>query len=499
MMMNLACAVALLCLTAPASAGFLDTQRERIVSMPMHSYSKDCGAESTIRVIKSAVSMLQADNVPGAGIDKIYDKSKYQPFQRVLKDGYLMTDCVKDHMYYFADKYGDNADQYKPGSKVSIVHYNAFVAKADRVEMTPTACFEFCRTVPNMGFFGLTNGRSCYCTPYFTPMEDDDSQCDSTCEGDATQTCGGKSRSTIFAMHMCGSTADDLGDSAEKAFNLATDMHDKVETAKGFVEEMENIADGIMPLFSKVGDSAASNLAQTAKEMSSGVLLHMAEETDKLKVELDAQAGEARKLAKDPNLEDSSVMAQAERLMEDIDEKVAEAEAATDKLDEMMEYVSPPKALFKSKSALRSYYPVMYFIDKRYDGMDDPKTKGVPAAPTTCTGDLVGLPVVGKDAEACARACDDNLVKGCIGFQHFDRGAGNGQMCFLFSSFKTGFFYTDCAKETQKDTGCYAKFSKFAGGKFEGSGTLQPGGLVGKGFCKECFKKFTKAERCYAA
>merc|ERR1711988_551182 len=137
----------------------------------------------------------------------------------------------------------------------------------------------------------------------------------------------------------------------------------------------------------------------------------------------------------------------------------------------MMEYVSPPPRMFESASALRNYYPVMYFIDSKFD---------LPV-PTTCTGDLVGLPVVGKDAEDCARACDDNLVKGCIGFQHFDNknyAEGKvGKMCFLFSTFKTGLYYSSCEKETQKETGCWAKFSKFAGGKFEGSGTLQPGGL----------------------
>ena len=38
-----------------------------------------------------------------------------------------------------------------------------------KVSMTPKACFNFCRTVPGMLFFGLIYGRDCYCTPYFTP------------------------------------------------------------------------------------------------------------------------------------------------------------------------------------------------------------------------------------------------------------------------------------------------------------------------------------------
>jgi len=82
------------------------------------------------------------------------------------------VDCVKDYMYYRGDKFGDNKHDYKLAntSAVSIVHYEAFVAKEDRVEMTQKVCFEFCRTVPNMGFFGIVNGRGCYCTPYFQAM-----------------------------------------------------------------------------------------------------------------------------------------------------------------------------------------------------------------------------------------------------------------------------------------------------------------------------------------
>merc|ERR1712139_268578 len=243
-----------------------------------------------------------------------------------------------------------------------------------------------------------------------------------------------------------------------KARQLSADMNIKVKTAKEFVVEMEATANDMMPLFSKVGDSAASDLAQKAKEMSSGILLHKAEETGKIRAKLVSQADTARTLANSPTLETSETMTRAEHLIENMDDTVAAAEESTDKVDEMMEYVSPPPRMFESASALRNYYPVMYFIDDKFD---------LPV-PTTCTGDLVRLPVVGKDTEDCARACDDNLVKGCIGFQHFDNknyAEGKvGKMCFLFST--------------------------FTGGKFEGQGTLQPGGLAGKPFCKECFKKF---------
>merc|ERR1719316_1548219 len=241
-------ATVVLALLVVSAGAVLDVRNEHIVDMPMHKFSQDCGKKSNLHIIPEAASLLQ--NVPGAGIDK------FKPFESVLKDGYLLVDCRKDYMYYRGDKFGDNKHDYKlgPVSDVSIVHYDAFVAKEDRQEMTPNVCFEFCRTVPNMGFFGIVNGRGCYCTPYFTPMASDSSQCDSVCVGEKTLMCGGKSKSTVFAMHMCDSTKDDLGTSAGKASALKADMDAKVKNAKGLSKDMQGMGAKLQKTFGAVGD-----------------------------------------------------------------------------------------------------------------------------------------------------------------------------------------------------------------------------------------------------
>merc|ERR1719198_144984 len=194
----------------------------------MHQFKAECGTKSALHIKHGAVALLQHNNVPGAGI------SPFKPFETVLKDGFLEVDCVKDYMYYRGDKFGGNKHDYKlgPVSDVSIVHYEDHVAKEDQVEMTQKVCFEFCRTVPNMGFFGIVNGRGCYCTPYFQPMESDSSQCDSVCVGDNSQMCGGKSKSSIFAMHMCDSTKDDLSTRSGTASSLKASMDHKLGLAK---------------------------------------------------------------------------------------------------------------------------------------------------------------------------------------------------------------------------------------------------------------------------
>ena len=100
-----------------------------------------------------------------------------------------------------------NKFDYKMGdiSNVSIVDYENHVAKEDREPMTPSVCFEFCRTVPEMLFFGLNMGRDCYCTPYFKPVAGDSSNCDAVCEGDPTLMCGGDMKSSVFSIRISSS------------------------------------------------------------------------------------------------------------------------------------------------------------------------------------------------------------------------------------------------------------------------------------------------------
>merc|ERR1719454_1307819 len=386
----------------------------------------------------------------------------------VLKDGFMETDCIKDYMYYRGDKFGDNKYDYKlgPVSNVSIVHYEDYVAKEDREEMTQTVCFEFCRTVPNMGFFGIVNGRGCYCTPYFKPMESDSSQCDAVCEGDKTQMCGGVSKSSIFAMHMCDSTKDDLSTRSGTASSLKADLDAKVKKANGLSGVLQGAGEMLQKAFGQVGDSAATGLAQAMK-VSAGNLEHKAEDAD-------AAAGKLGGLAKDASglkdFTDPATVTKAERIMEDIDESVAAGEAVSDGLEKLIGLADHKPV---SAGAAKQYYPVMYFVDKEFEKV-----------PSTCSGDIVAEPVVGS-ADACASACDAN-IHSCVGFQFFKKGDNNG--CVLFSNFKTGFYYTGCGKAAPFDATCYAKLSKFEGT------TLKPDP---SGKCKQCFKDLTKADRCY--
>jgi len=506
-------------------------------SAPNWMYKSDCFKP------KPVAGLLQY--VPGAGINE------FKPFVTVLKDGFSEIDCVQDYMYNHGDKFGDNKHSYKleTVSNVSIVHYEAHVKKEDRQPMSQDRCFEFCRTVPNMGFFGLTNGRNCYCAPYYKQMAGDSSQCDAICPGDNAKMCGGKSKSSIFSLHNCDSTKGDLSDADKSADTLAKTIDKNVAKAKSLSKDMQKNAAALQKSFGAVGDSAAGGLMQKAK-VAAGELVHMAEDVEKISKELKGHSGDAKKIT---DFKSAKQVTEAERIMERIVATVAKGEAANAGLEKLIGLASPGP---DGKNDANEYSNLMHFVDEKYE-----------ASPSTCSGDAVNTPITGESVDGCASACNANFQK-CVGFQYF----ADEKLCFLFSNFKTATYYTGCKSflqasgvsvcaskegdscscngdvyygkrykngkpgnkngkttsleevrvsgnynkktifgsikcknsklgpdpapgfykhcfcEKKAKVACYAKLSRFEGT------TLKPDG---SGKCKECLKKATKADRCW--
>lgn len=127
-----------------------------------------------------------------------------EPFDTVLKDGYFLVGCYFDVMVTSADKYGNEKDKYKDAASVSIALYDELLDDADKEAMSPKVCFEFCSTLPSMVYFGITEGRKCYCTPYYKPGAGASGDCTAPCEGDTTKMCGStEGKSSIYEMHLC--------------------------------------------------------------------------------------------------------------------------------------------------------------------------------------------------------------------------------------------------------------------------------------------------------
>lgn len=106
-----------------------------------------------------------------------------------------------------------------PENGVSVVSYDHVIPKDMREPMTPQVCFAFCRRMEQgYTFFGLRNGRDCYCTPYYKAKAGNEGEmCTAPCDGDSNQMCGGENKSLIFEMHSCKNaeidkkTADQIG------------------------------------------------------------------------------------------------------------------------------------------------------------------------------------------------------------------------------------------------------------------------------------------------
>jgi len=489
-------------------------EHETLVTLPMFLNKHDCWKKKqpfAMTQLAATVFKINQTN-PGAGI-KPEDQKGYGT---VMKDGFYEVACVKDYMYHHGDKVGANKHEYEIGSSsgVSIVHYSMLVPKEDQSAMTAEVCFEFCRTVPDMLFFGLTAGRECYCEPFYKPMAGDSSQCDAVCEGAPTTMCGGMKKSSIYQMHFCDSTADDLASAAGKVedFIGKSKYFNEVALAS---EDLQSVADQGQASFGNAGDTVMSDLMQTAKVFA-GDLEKAANEGNKIGEDLATLADEAAALD-GADFTDPAKMKEAEVLMKKMEETLVEAEAGTDKALDLHELAvglefedGEPKKV--EGEPLKQYHPIMYFVDREYESM-----------PSTCGGETLKKPILASDAQQCAAACGAEGIA-CAGFSYVSLKSADNKVCFLFSKFKSVTYYTECgSKESllqksvsflqnpqathamiqksnstqlskkplefdEESTMCYAKFASFTGT------TLKPDP---SGKCDLCLKTADKAQRCF--
>jgi len=402
------------------ASNFSSSKLPMMLNIPQ--YKRDCWQKRPVYP-----SLLQNGKNPGAGLEP------FTPYELVLKDGFMPIDCVKDKLFLNGDKFGDGKFSYNLAnvSNVSIIHYTEIVPKEDRKPMTQKVCFEFCRTVPEMSFFGIFMGRDCYCAPFYKMVADDSSMCDQLCEGDTTLVCGGKSKSSIFSMHMCSSTASDLKKAEISSNRLLGDLKGRETLAHTLSKKMQAAADLNQKIFGKAGDPASSDLMQMAKVFA-GELEETVTAAMRVTSSLDGMVKDARKMEKD-DFDKSDTVTAAERLMEKMDEEDDEGIIKDKALGKVIKLAHPGE---EELGAAHQYYPVMYFVDKKYT-----------ETMTTCKGPLVDKPIVGESIDGCASACDAE-IHNCVGFMYY--GTGDASLCFLYSGFESAMYWTGCHEAPEK-------------------------------------------------
>jgi len=486
-------------------------EHEQLVTLPMFLNKAACWTKRPIVMSQLAAKVYKLNLTnPGAGLG-VEDQKGYGT---VMKDGFYEVACIKDYMYHHGDAKGPNKHEYEIASSsgVSIVHYTDLVPSEDREAMTSEVCFEFCRTVPDMIFFGLTAGRECYCEPYFKPMAGDSSSCDAVCEGNPTTMCGGMAKSSIYQMHFCDSTAGDLASAKDKVEAFLSEANGISEGAIEDAELLQSAADAGQAAFGKVGDTVMSDLMQSAKVFA-GEFQHAAEGAEKKAKEL--QAVVEGSPGGDADFTDPATMKEAEDAMKKMEEQLGALEDDKAKVMDLHELARGIEFTKDEKGKehlpevegepLKQYMSLMYFVDREFESV-----------PSTCGGETLDKPMLAADKHECANACDAAGIK-CAGFSYVSTEAAKSYVCFLFSKFKSVTYYTECGGEflqkpvsflqkgnstgtnkgveepeekkiDHEETMCYAKLASFVGT------TLKPDP---SGKCDLCLKTADKAQRCF--
>merc|ERR1719221_2208529 len=255
-----------------------------------------------------------------------------------------------------------------------------------------------------MLFFGIANGRDCYCAPYYKQMADDDSMCDAVCEGAPTTMCGGKSKSSMFAMHTCASTAKDLGESSGKMDGVATDMMDLQKDIDTIATDMQAAAAALQSKFGKTGDPAASDLLQAAK-VYAGELKQAADSAATLNGDVGTLKGTATSMSGE-DFTNFAKAKEAETLIDKMDEVTTAATEKIEKLEDLKLEAAGPDLLVNASTgntvdASEGYYPAMYFVDKSFVNVS-----------STCGGVVSAKPLA-ANVTTCAAACDAQ-VGACV-------------------------------------------------------------------------------------
>jgi hypothetical protein len=349
----------------------------------------------------------------GGGADGTVDG--VSPHMNVYKDGFWDAGCLSDEMVKTGDKFGDGKFNYKSqgSANTSVVFYGEIVEPDSQKPMTPKVCFEFCRTVPDMTFFGLIYGRECYCSHYWKKTTGE-GVCDLPCEGDAGSICGGAELSSMYQMHKCvGGLAQDVEDLEAKVDETyegltaaETVLHDQGEALQLSGEKLESYAEG-----------SASGLAQAAK-VAAGPVIHASEDLAELVGEIDALT-----LGPDPSADLSfDERKEVEEYMKSIKEIMDASEQAMAAGDELQAATGTKE---KQTEYEVTFVQAMRQIDAEYqDKM------------VVCEGDSTGMPKVGLSWSECAEACDKEAPKAsedyCVYFQHFEF-PGESPLCFLYT------------------------------------------------------------------
>jgi hypothetical protein len=291
-----------------------------------------------------------------------------------------------------------------------------------------------------MVFFGIADGRTCYCTPYYHPQPGDEEQCNAPCEGDETQMCGNmKGKSSIFEMHLCDSTATDLKNSLDPAKEALDYFMETALLAQELGEKMTDSGLALEKVGGLSGAPGAGNMGMEAKKASKDLTQAFMKASDSYEKLL---AG--YKLGKEQEGKDftsSAELVAADKAIREMKANTGAVVSGAAATHETLKLAYPVvdqvtfgdepdggdaaamklKGLVDGDEQVEADYRVAsYAYDKKYD-----------AKQSSCQGSVIGLPLVGLGQDGCALACEATVYPDmCVGYSFYTlTGADN--LCFM--------------------------------------------------------------------
>jgi hypothetical protein len=365
------------------------------------------------------------------------------PMVKVFKDGWSLIGCFKDQMHEFGDKFGDNYDQYRQENlNVSIVKYSEVVLRENQVAMTPKKCYEFCRTVPDMVYFGVTGGRDCYCMPFYQHGASGSDNCDLPCEGDPKQMCGGKEKSSMFEMHMCQDTAGDLLYNSVKAEMELVYFYDTAFMTDKLGKNLEKGGKLLQKVAGSVGDMGASALGKAALTEAASLfdpntgwgvcrpqyakLIDLYIEAKEL-YEADFTFAKELQQAEDTMMMMDNLRKKLHKCAEDAEGPILAVYPFYFGFMASLDETELQAKTDKYIDGIVGFYPAIYMMDQF-----------APQEMSSCKGEMLGLPKP-LPFSSCAESCDQiTRPARCAGFQYFQFMDGDTQvpLCFHFMEMK---------------------------------------------------------------
>jgi len=388
--------------------------------------------------------------IPGAGIDQVMkDEGKSthgtvdgtEPFVTVLKDGWFEVGCFNDVMNEKGDKFGNEKDKYNSIGDVSIARYEELVLKDEQKPMTPTVCFEFCRSLPDMVYFGINNGRHCYCAPYYQPGPGDDKKCDVGCEGLSTTMCGNAEKSTVFEMHLCADTVQDL----DQAMGIAKESLDFFfEQAVLTVDLGKKMAEAGAALEKTAGlagapDAADNGMAakKASKALSQGYQEGLTVYNKLLKAYKDGESlsGADFSMAVEQTKAEHATAAMKELsgpVMGIADAMFSAAKlghpATSSLLGEDPDPADGAGVALAKEDTTFDFMQAAYALDTTF-----------PPGMSSCSGPIIESPIVDLSARQCGKVCEATVYPSkCVAFSSYsvETDSGVSTLCFLLSDIK---------------------------------------------------------------